>query len=119
MARAGVCALAGFVYACYGMVVAPEMAGFQFGTELIVGAEGSIAGLLGASPGASTAVAAMLDLLRRAFPGQAAAWAPKLTEAIPSYGHQLADEPDLLREVRAETTKTLELTGPVELAAAR
>jgi malate dehydrogenase (quinone) len=91
----------------------------QFGTELIVGAEGSIAGLLGASPGASTAVAAMLDLLRRAFPGQAAAWAPKLTEAIPSYGHQLADEPDLLREVRAETTKTLELTGPVELAAAR
>jgi len=31
-----VCAVAGFVYACYGMVVAPEMAGFQFGTELII-----------------------------------------------------------------------------------
>ena len=28
----------------------------QFGTELIVGGEGTIAGLLGASPGASTAV---------------------------------------------------------------
>lgn len=32
----GICALAGFVYACYGMVVAPEMAGFQFGTELVI-----------------------------------------------------------------------------------
>ena len=31
-----VCALAGFLYACYGMVVAPEMAGFQFGTELVI-----------------------------------------------------------------------------------
>ncbi len=91
----------------------------QFGTELIVGGGGSIAGLLGASPGASTAVAAMLDLLRRAFPDQHQRWTPLLQEAIPSYGHQLADEPRLLREVHEETTKTLELTGPVELAAAR
>src|SRR3712207_7941622 len=42
----------------------------QFGTELIVGADGSIAGLLGASPGASTAVSAMLALVERAFPEQ-------------------------------------------------
>ncbi|RZL43180.1 MAG: ATP-binding cassette domain-containing protein [Variovorax sp.] len=48
VALSGVCALAGFVYACYGMVVAPEMAGFQFGTELIIwvalGGRGTVLG---------------------------------------------------------------------------
>ena len=43
-----VCAVAGFIYACYGMVVAPEMAGFQFGTELIIwvalGGRGTVLG---------------------------------------------------------------------------
>ncbi len=91
----------------------------QFGTELIVGAEGTIAGLLGASPGASTAVAAMLDLLERAFPAQAQQWKPLLAEAIPSYGRTLSEDAGLLREVREETTRTLQLTGPVALAAAR
>ncbi|QXG75782.1 malate dehydrogenase (quinone) [Modestobacter sp. L9-4] len=83
----------------------------QFGTELIVGAEGTIAGLLGASPGASTATAAMLTLLERAFPDRIDGWRPLLQEAIPSYGHQLSDNPELLAEVRADTTKTLELRG--------
>ncbi|MEW5882122.1 MAG: ATP-binding cassette domain-containing protein [Pseudomonadota bacterium] len=50
VALAGVCAVAGFVYACYGMVVAPEMAGFQFGTELItwvaLGGRGTVLGPL-------------------------------------------------------------------------
>ena len=83
----------------------------QFGTELIVGAEGTIAGLLGASPGASTATSAMLTLLERAFPDRIDAWRPKLQEAIPSYGHKLSEEPELLAQVRADTTKTLELQG--------
>jgi malate dehydrogenase (quinone) len=91
----------------------------QFGTELVVGGEGTIAGLLGASPGASTAVAAMLDLLRRCFPDRAADWEPLLREAIPSYGRSLSADPALFAEVREETTRTLELTGPVELAGAR
>jgi len=43
-----VAAIAGFVYACYGVVVAPEMAGFQFGTELVIwvalGGRGTILG---------------------------------------------------------------------------
>ncbi len=83
----------------------------QFGTELIVGGEGSIAGLLGASPGASTAVAAMLTLLERCFPDRIDAWRPLLQEAIPSYGHRLSAEPELLAEVRADTMQTLELNG--------
>ena len=40
----------------------------QFGTEVVTGADGSIAGLLGASPGASTAVSIMLGLLQTCFP---------------------------------------------------
>jgi len=83
----------------------------QFGTELVVGGEGTIAGLLGASPGASTAVSAMLGVLERCFPDRLAGWRPALEEAIPSYGRRLADDPALLAQVRAETMQTLELTG--------
>jgi malate dehydrogenase (quinone) len=83
----------------------------QFGTELVTGADGTIAGLLGASPGASTAVAAMLTLLERCFPDRIPAWRPALREAVPSYGRRLADDAALLAEVRAETKQTLELTG--------
>ncbi len=83
----------------------------QFGTELIVGADGTIAGLLGASPGASTAVAAMLTLLERCFPDRTDAWRPLIQEAIPSYGHKLSDEPELLAQVRKDTMETLELDG--------
>ena len=81
----------------------------QFGTELIVGADGTVAGLLGASPGASTATSTMLTLLERCFPERIDGWRPLLQEAIPSYGHKLSEEPALLSEVFAETTSTLEL----------
>ncbi len=55
----------------------------EFGTELITAADGSIAGLLGASPGASTAASAMLDLLRRCFPDRMAGWQPRLEQLMP------------------------------------
>jgi malate dehydrogenase (quinone) len=83
----------------------------QFGTELVVGGDGSIAGLLGASPGASTAVSAMLTLLERCFPDRIPAWRPALREAIPSYGRSLSEDPALLAQVRADTMQTLELNG--------
>ncbi|GAA2030075.1 malate:quinone oxidoreductase [Yaniella flava] len=81
----------------------------QFGTELVSGAEGSIAALLGASPGASTAAPIMVELLRRSFPTRFNDWETKLTEMIPSLGKRLNDHPDLLAEVTKETTKTLQL----------
>lgn len=56
----------------------------EFGTELVTAADGSIAGLLGASPGASTAAAAMLDLLRRCFPDRYAGWEGRLADMMPS-----------------------------------
>lgn len=40
----------------------------EFGTEIVCAADGSLAALLGASPGASTAVSIMLDVLKRCFP---------------------------------------------------
>ena len=83
----------------------------QFGTELVVGADGSIAGLLGASPGASTAVSAMVNLLERAFPDRIPTWRPALEEAIPSYGRSLAQDPVLLDQVHAYTRQTLELVA--------
>ena len=83
----------------------------QFGTELVVGGDGSIAGLLGASPGASTAVSAMITLLEQCFPDRIPAWRPALREAIPSYGRSLAEDGALLEQVRADTMQTLELNG--------
>ena len=65
----------------------------QFGTEVISAADGSIAALLGASPGASTAVSVMLELINRCFPQHIKAWEPKIKEMIPSYGMSLSGEP--------------------------
>ncbi|MGW4636654.1 malate dehydrogenase (quinone) [Nocardia sp. NPDC004415] len=55
----------------------------EFGTELVTGADGTIAGLLGASPGASIAPAIMRDLLDRCFPHRRYEWAPLLAELLP------------------------------------
>lgn len=81
----------------------------QFGTEVVSAADGSIAALLGASPGASTAVHVMLEVIKKCFPQQAKDWEPKLKEMIPSYGISLLQNPELLEEVHASTAKTLGL----------
>jgi malate dehydrogenase (quinone) len=83
----------------------------QFGTEVVAAADGSIAGLLGASPGASTAVPIMLGLLKSCFPDEIAAWEPKLKELIPTYGEQLNPQPELAEETIAETASALQLTA--------
>jgi len=82
----------------------------QFGTEVVTAADGSIAALLGASPGASTAVQVMLEILERCFPQNIKAWEPKIKEMIPSYGISLAENLDLLREVNLSTAKSLGLS---------
>ncbi|MGX9136534.1 malate:quinone oxidoreductase [Rummeliibacillus sp. JY-2-4R] len=81
----------------------------QFGTEVITGANGSVAALLGASPGASTAVHVMLDIINKCFPQYIEEWEPKLKEMIPSYGTKLMDNPELLKELHASTDKALHL----------
>ncbi|MFC4128537.1 malate dehydrogenase (quinone) [Nocardia rhizosphaerae] len=54
-----------------------------FGTELVTGADGTIAGLLGASPGASIAPSIMRELVDRCFPERRYEWAPLLAEILP------------------------------------
>jgi malate dehydrogenase (quinone) len=80
-----------------------------FGTELVCAGDGTIAGLLGASPGASTAVSIMLDVLRRCFPAEFTAWLPRLREVIPSVDVSLSENPALLDEVRRHFRGVLEL----------
>ncbi len=70
-----------------------KMGVLKFGTEVVAHKDGSIAGLLGASPGASTSVAAMLEVLDACFPDKKAAWSKKLAKLVPSYGVDLATSP--------------------------
>lgn len=90
----------------------PEHGGvLQMGTEVVNAADGSIAGLLGASPGASTAVPIMLDLLERCFPEQWPGWQPQLKTLIPTLGTELSSDPELARATLAATAKALQLTA--------
>lgn len=81
----------------------------EFGTTIVGAADGSIAGLLGGSPGASTAVPAMLDVLQRCFANRYQSWLPTLKEIVPSLGADLSREPALYDELRSWTNKTLRL----------
>ncbi|SJN10491.1 Malate:quinone oxidoreductase [Halomonas citrativorans] len=97
----------------------PERGGLlQFGTEVVSAEDGSIAALLGASPGASTAPPIMLHLLENVFTEQVqnGAWQGKLTEIVPSYGQRLSENPELLREMRVYTAEALKLNEPMNAA---
>ncbi|WP_211634934.1 malate:quinone oxidoreductase [Lysinibacillus parviboronicapiens] len=83
----------------------------QFGTEVVSAADGSIAALLGASPGASTAVPVMIEVINKCFPQQVKEWEPKLKEMIPSYGIKLVENPELLEEVHTSTAQVLGLNN--------
>ena len=84
----------------------------EFGTEVVSAADGSIAAVLGASPGACTAVSIMLDLLNKCFPDKVKsdAWKSKLTEMIPSYGQVLGNNPELGQRLRQHTSRVLGLS---------
>jgi len=81
----------------------------QFGTEIVTGKGGSIAALLGASPGASTAVAIMLNLIQQCFPDHLASanWQRTLKQLLPSYGASMSQDSTLCAKVRAQSLTTL------------
>ncbi|WP_095155214.1 malate dehydrogenase (quinone) [Pseudomonas sp. Irchel 3E13] len=83
----------------------------KLGTEVVASKDGTIAGLLGASPGASTAPPIMLDLMQKVFKDRLAssAWQEKLKQIIPSYGMHLNDHPDLVAKEWAYTNEVLQL----------
>ncbi|MGF6401283.1 malate dehydrogenase (quinone) [Pseudomonas frederiksbergensis] len=86
----------------------------KLGTEIVASADGTIAGLLGASPGASTAAPIMLTVLQKVFKDKVAsqAWQEKLHQIVPSYGTQLNSNPEKVAQEWAYTSKVLELTPP-------
>jgi malate dehydrogenase (quinone) len=81
----------------------------QFGTEVVAAADGSISALLGASPGASTAVSIMLDLVRKCFPErmQTEVWQERMQQMIPSFGASLAGNEGLWGRVQSWTHEVL------------
>lgn len=85
----------------------------EFGTEIVAAKDGTLAALLGASPGASTAAHAMIDVIERCFADKIKTpqWQERMKEMVPSYGQSLVDDEQLLRNVRARTLSTLKLTS--------
>lgn len=83
----------------------------EFGTEIVSCEDGTLAALLGASPGASTATQTMIDVIERCFAEQLdnEGWKEKMIEMIPSYGQSLIEDGELLAGVREMTLETLQL----------
>jgi malate dehydrogenase (quinone) len=83
----------------------------EFGTEIVAAADGTLAALLGASPGASTATQTMIDVIERCFSDklESGGWKEGLKAMIPSYGESLIENADLLRTIRQDTLSTLKL----------
>jgi malate dehydrogenase (quinone) len=87
----------------------------EFGTEIVTSQDGTLATLLGASPGASTSVQAMLEVIERCFSARMKhdEWKKKIKVMIPSYGESLDKNAALLKQVRARTHGTLGLYDAV------
>jgi malate dehydrogenase (quinone) len=84
----------------------------EFGTEIVAAKDGTLAALLGASPGASTSVQAMIEVIERCFKEQMKldVWQSKMKAMVPSYGKSLIDDAELLKIVRQRTLSTLKLS---------
>ena len=78
----------------------------QFGTEVITSEDGSLAALLGASPGASTAVDIMFDVLQRCYKSEFKSWEPKIKEMVPSFGLKLSEHEDMYHSINEEVKNT-------------
>jgi malate dehydrogenase (quinone) len=90
----------------------------KLGTEVVSSEDGSIAGLLGASPGASTAAPIMLDVLQKLFKDKVAspAWQDKIRQIVPSYGTHLNDDPKRVMEEWTYTSNILQLAPPPDIS---
>ena len=92
-------------------VIKPVKGGgvLQFGTEVIASKDGSIAGLLGASPGASVSVSVMLDVMKHLYADSFSGYAAKFKELMPGYDQHLNKNPKLAKEILSNTAKVLKL----------
>lgn len=82
----------------------------EFGTELVASKDGSLAALLGASPGASVAAQAMIEVVERCMADRLNEnWQARLKEWVPSYGESLIENGELLGRIRENTLSVLGL----------
>lgn len=81
----------------------------QFGTEAVNSKDHTVMALLGESPGASTSVSVALEVLEKNFPQYMDDWTPKIKEMIPSFGESLINDSELMKKIRQETSRDLEL----------
>ena len=81
----------------------------EFGTEIVWSDDASLAALLGASPGASTSVYSMLNVIEKSFKGKTKSkiWKGKIEKMVPSYNKDLSKQPALFNKTRRSTYKTL------------
>ncbi|NBB80406.1 MAG: malate dehydrogenase (quinone) [Verrucomicrobia bacterium] len=86
----------------------------QFGTDVVAATDGSFAAMLGASPGASTTVAIMIEVLERCFPDRLEAWKPTLQGLIPCYGADLQADRETFLRLHDRAARILGLADPVE-----
>ncbi|WP_394271537.1 malate:quinone oxidoreductase, partial [Anaerococcus nagyae] len=80
-----------------------------FGTEVVNSDDNSMIALLGESPGASTSLSVVLEVLEKNFADDKEAWEPVVKEMVPTYGRSLINDEKLMRETRRETSKNLHL----------
>ncbi len=92
----------------------------KLGTEIVSAKDGSIAALLGASPGASTAAPIMLKVLEKVFASKVSSpeWQAKLRQIVPSYGVKLNDDPERVAQAWAYTSEQLQLPSPPQIEVA-
>lgn len=86
----------------------------KLGTEIITSQDGTISALLGASPGASTAAQAMLEVMGRIFKDEIASerWQQKIKQLIPYWKTALNDDEQATEQVLKHTSEVLELDYP-------
>jgi malate dehydrogenase (quinone) len=81
----------------------------EFGTEVVWSDDATLAALMGASPGASTSVYSMLNVIEKSFKGRinSTIWKNTIEKMVPSYNQDLSKQPSLFNKTRLSTYKTL------------
>ncbi|MGB9097107.1 malate dehydrogenase (quinone) [Erwinia sp.] len=86
----------------------------KLGTEIVTDQQKTLAALLGASPGASTAAPISINVMKKLFPEQfnSPEWQSKIRTIVPSYGQELNGNVALTQKVWDDTAAALQLTKP-------
>ncbi|KGT91908.1 malate:quinone oxidoreductase [Erwinia typographi] len=86
----------------------------KLGTEIVTDQQKTLAALLGASPGASTAAPISINVMKKLFPEQfnSPEWQSKIRQIVPSYGQELNGNVALTQKVWDDTAAALQLTKP-------